>query len=275
MTREEVISGWKVLKHDIISGLDWEMAADWCLRTQGNGTETYLKQHWRTFPNLPVSGGWASWSGAGASSTTRSWSSLSAPEERGRRQSADPQCRLKSRVEHLSPELSRSWQVQNLSSDNCGGGGAHPRSAAGSNPPGPAGCSRSAGRSSAQTSCGGSAWRRGACSIFLLLPPLSPRTSPTCKDERKSVCCDIQSSERWNLPACASVLTWQTLSTLIHPPRAEACPFRWRSWEWGHYRHRPECGAVVLLQATLQHNKVTWSRTEVTQSSAQVPLRSQ
>lgn len=99
------------------------MAADWCLRTQGNGTETYLKQHWRSFPNLPVSGGWASWSGAGASSTTRSWSSLSAPEERGRRQSADPQCHLKSRVEHLSPELSRSWQVQNLSSDNCGGVG--------------------------------------------------------------------------------------------------------------------------------------------------------
>lgn len=58
----------------------------------------------------------------------------------------------------------------------------HPRSAAGSSPPGRAGCFPSAGRSSAQTGCGGSAWTRAACSISPLPPPPSPRTSPTCRD---------------------------------------------------------------------------------------------
>lgn len=246
------------------------MAADWCLKMQENSTETYLKQHWRTFPNLPVSGAWASWSGAGAFSTTQSWSSLSAPEEWGRQQSADPQCRLKSKLggafvtrtfNILRGSKPKQWYLWRW--------GAHPRSAAGSSPPSPAGCSRSAGRSWAQTSCGGSVWRRGACSIFLLLPPLSPQTSPTYKNERKSTCSGIQSSERWNVPASVFVLTWQTLSTLIHPPRAEACPFLWRSWVWGRYRHRPGCGAVVLLQATLRHNKVTWSLTDDQKSHTQ------
>lgn len=64
--------------------------------------------------------------------------------------------------------------------------GAHPLSEAGSSPPGPAGCCLSAGRSWAQTGCGASAWRRGACSIVLLLPPLSPRTSPTYRKDRKT-----------------------------------------------------------------------------------------
>lgn len=58
-------------------------------------------------------------------------------------------------------------------------------SAAVSSPPGPAGCSPSADRSSAQTGCGGSAWTHGACSIFLLPPPPSPQTSPTCREEEK------------------------------------------------------------------------------------------
>lgn len=81
-----------------IAGWTTEMAADWYLKKQENDTQTYLKQHWRTFPGLPVSGGWASWSGAGASLTAQSWSSLSAPEEWGRRQFADPQYRLEGKV---------------------------------------------------------------------------------------------------------------------------------------------------------------------------------
>lgn len=239
---------------------------------QENRADTYLKQRWRTFPTLPVSGGWASWSGAGAFSTKRSWSSLSAPEERGHQQSVDPQCRLKSKlggafVNILWDSTPKQWCVCVCE------GGPHPRSAAGSNPPGPAGCSLSAGRSWAQTSCGGWVWRRGACSIFLLLPPLSPRTSPTYKNERKSICFGIQSSECWNLAACVFVCTWQTLSTLIHPPRAEACPFLWRSWVWGRYRHRPVCGAVVLLRATLQHNKITWSLTDFSSHTHNKALR--
>lgn len=55
-----------------IAGWTTEMTADWYLKKQENDTQTYLKQHWRTFPDQPVSGGWASWSGAGASSTTQS-----------------------------------------------------------------------------------------------------------------------------------------------------------------------------------------------------------
>lgn len=74
-------------------------------------------------------------------------------------------------------------------------GGAHPRSVAGSSPPGPAECSLSADRSWAQTSCGGSAWRREACSIVLLPPPLSPRTSPTYKLKKVK-----QVLFKWKLP---------------------------------------------------------------------------
>lgn len=101
-------------------------------------------------------------------------------------------------------------------------GDAHPRSGAGSNPPGPAGCCLSAGRSSAQTGCGGSAWRRGACSIFPLLLPLSPQTSPTCKKGKKIHLLWNPAIGAWKLTRLR--LTWQTLSTLIHRPRAEAYP---------------------------------------------------
>lgn len=155
------------------------------------------------------------------------------------------------------------------------GGGAHPQSGAGNTPPGPAGCCLSAGRSSAQTGCGGSAWRRGACSISLLLPPLSPQTSPTYKKKWKKVnLLWTPVIPAWKLPRLW--LTWQTLSTLILRPRAEVCPFLWRWWVWGRCPHRPVCGAVVLLQAKLQHSRVTWSftnfRSPHTQKSIQVPF---